>query len=123
MSSSTFVPGPAGAPYSSAVVAGNIVYLAGTMGKNPETHQFDNDIQQQAEYCLRNLAAVLEQVGGEMKHIVSATVFLTDFARDFGPFNEVWQRHFPGNPPARATVEVSAMAPGALIEIQAIAVL
>jgi 2-iminobutanoate/2-iminopropanoate deaminase len=53
---------------------------------------------------------------------VSATVYLVDIARDFGSMNEVYREFFPESPPARATVEVRALALGARVEIQVIAV-
>ena len=122
MAEFTIVKGPQGAPYSSAVVAGNIVFLAGTMGNDPESGKFADNIAEQADHCLRNLSSIAQQAGVKLSDIVSATVYLTNFERDFGTFNQVWMRYFPESPPTRATVEVSALAPSALIEIQAIAV-
>lgn len=123
MGNRTFIPGPANAPYSSAVCAGNTVYLAGALGRDPSTGQLAGTIEGQTDQCLRNLAATLHQAGGALTDMVTATVYLTHFERDYKGYNDVWRRHFGDRLPARATVEIKSLAQGALIEIQGIAVL
>ena len=67
-----------------------------------------------------NLRAILEAAGSSLDRIVKTTVFLADFD-DFQGMNEVYARHVGEEPPARATVEVSTLPSGALVEIEAIA--
>ena len=64
--------------------------------------------------------AILEEAGSGLDRLVKTTVFLADFA-DFGGMNEVYARHVGDRPPARATVEVSALPSGARVEIEAVA--
>jgi len=69
---------------------------------------------------LRNLAAVLEQAGSSLQHVVKTTVFLADMA-DFPAMNEVYARHFGDHRPARSTVAVRTLPKDARVEIDAVA--
>jgi 2-iminobutanoate/2-iminopropanoate deaminase len=77
--------------------------------------------EEQAEQVLKNLATVLEASGSDMEHIVKTTVFLADM-EDFAKMNEIYRRHFKGDPPARSTVQVARLPRNARIEIEAIAI-
>jgi len=79
-----------------------------------------SDDAEQTRRALQNIAGILEAAGSAMARVVKTTVFLTDLA-DFAAMNAVYKEFFPGDPPARSTVEVSALAMGALVEIEAIA--
>jgi 2-iminobutanoate/2-iminopropanoate deaminase len=65
---------------------------------------------------------VLQAAGGSLADVVKTTIFLTDL-QDFALVNEVYGGYFAQSPPARATVQVSALPRGAQVEIEAIAVL
>ncbi len=108
-------------PYSQAVEAGGVVYLAGQIAIDPSTGQMiDGDVVAQTERVLKNLEAVLAAAGLKPSHVVKTTVYMTDLA-EFAKMNEVYARWFQADPPARATVQVSALPKGARIEIEAIA--
>ncbi|MGH9961328.1 MAG: RidA family protein [Pyrinomonadaceae bacterium] len=110
-------------PYSQAIVAGEFVFAAGQIGVDPHTGEFaGSGIEDQAEQILRNLSAVLEAAGTDLSQVVKTTVFLADIA-DFNAMNEVYRRHFSGDPPARSTVQVARLPRNARIEIEAIAIL
>jgi 2-iminobutanoate/2-iminopropanoate deaminase len=110
-------------PYSQGVRAGNMVFLSGQIPLDPATGQLvDGDISAQTERVMKNLAAVLKASGGEFRNVVRTTIYLTNLA-DFQVVNEVYGRSFPTNPPARATVQVSALPKGANVEIDAIALI
>ncbi len=111
-------------PYSQAVAvsAGRLVFLSGQIPLDPATGQLvEGDIAAQTERVMVNLAAVLERAGASFEHVVRCTIFLVDL-NDFAKVNEVYGRRFPSAPPARATVQVSALPRGARVEIDAIAV-
>jgi 2-iminobutanoate/2-iminopropanoate deaminase len=110
-------------PYSQAIKAGNMVFLAGQVAIDPKTKQFMKDagIEDQTKQVLENLKAVLEADGLTMDHIVSTSVFLKDL-NDFGKMNGVYGSYFKTAPPARATVEVARLPLDAKVEIVAIAV-
>ncbi|GMU61853.1 MAG: reactive intermediate/imine deaminase [Myxococcaceae bacterium] len=112
-------------PYSQAVsVAGaeKLVFLSGQIPLDPATGAMvEGDVVAQTERVMKNLEAVLAAAGLSFAHVVRCGIFLTDLG-DFGKVNEVYGRYFPVNPPARATVQVSALPKGARVEIDAIAV-
>ena len=109
-------------PYSQGVDGGDLVFLSGQIPLDPATGQFvgSGDIQAQTERVIQNLSGVLQAAGLGLAHIVRTTVYLVDLA-DFAKMNEVYARHFPSEPPARSTVQVSALPRGARVEIDAIA--
>ena len=111
-------------PYSQAIAAsgGKTVFLSGQIPLDPATGELvAGDVSAQTERVMKNLEAVLGAAGCTFANVVRCGIFLTDLA-DFGKVNEVYGRYFPSNPPARATVEVSALPRGAKVEIDCIAV-
>jgi reactive intermediate/imine deaminase len=76
-------------------------------------------VAEQTEQVLRNVAACLAAAGCSMDDVVKTTVFLADLA-DFPAFNEIYARHFARPYPARTTVQ-AGLAPGLLVEIEAVA--
>ena len=113
-------PAPVG-PYSPAVVCGDWVFASGQIPLRPDGSVVDGDIEGQTEQVLANLAAVLEAAGSALDHVVRTTVYLVDLA-EFPRMNEIYARHFHADPPpARSTVQVSALPKNARIEIDCIA--
>lgn len=119
-------PAPvAGAPYSQAVAAapGELVFVSGQLGLDPGTGALaDDDVRVQTAVALRNVAAILAAAGAGLGDVVKTTVYLTDIAGDFPAMNEVYGHAFADHAPARATVGVAALPMGALVEIDAVAV-
>lgn len=113
-------PKPVG-PYSQVVQAGQFLFLAGQIPLTPEGKLADGDVSAQAHQVLNNLKAVLENVRLGMNHIVRTTIFLKDLS-DFDAVNKVYAQYFNEPYPARTTVEVSKLPKGAMMEIDAIAV-
>jgi 2-iminobutanoate/2-iminopropanoate deaminase len=110
-------------PYSQAVRVGNLVYTAGQVAIDPASGKLvGEDALAQAEQVLRNLKAVLEAAGSSLENVVKTTVFL-DSMDDYKAVNEVYGRFFTQNPPARSAVEVARLPLGALVEIEAVAVI
>lgn len=113
---------PAIGPYSQAVKAGNLLFVAGQIGINPATGQLEEGIEAQTRQALLNLKAILEAAGASLDNVVRVGVFLQDL-KDFQAMNTVYAEFFPHSPPARTTVQVAALPRNALVEIDAIAVL
>jgi 2-iminobutanoate/2-iminopropanoate deaminase len=110
-----------GAPYSQAIKAAGIVFVAGQVGMKPGASEMVGaTIQEQTEQALQNLGAILEAAGSGLDRLVKTTVFLQNFD-DFQGMNEVYAKHVGDQPPARSTVEVAKLPSGALVEIEAIA--
>lgn len=109
-------------PYSQAIAAeGKFVFTSGQIALDPVTGQMVGlTAAEQAEQVLKNLHAVLKAAGSSPAHVVKATVFLQNM-NDFAAVNEVYARFFPENPPARSAVAVQALPKGALVEIEAVA--
>ena len=115
-------PGPfQGAPYNQAVRVGDLVFVAGQLGIGLETGALAGDgVAEQTEQIMRNLGAILEAAGSGIEKLVKTTVFLMDLG-DFAAMNEVYARHVGERPPARATIGISQLPSGALVEIEAVA--
>ena len=110
-------------PYSQAMKFGEMLYISGQLPLDPATGQLSApDIEGQTRRVLENLKAILEFAGGGTASVVKTTVYLTSLL-DFEMMNEVYAEYFPFRPPARSTVEVAALPKGALVEIDAIAIL
>lgn len=105
-------------PYSVAVQAGDLVFISGQVAIDPATgERAPDDVAAQAKQIMKNLKAITADIGLTMNDIAKTTIFLTDM-NDFPTVNEVYGSHFDGEPPARSTVEVSALPGGFLVEIE-----
>jgi len=111
-----------GAPYSQAIAAGGFVFVSGQLGLKPGDNAISGGIAEQTEQVFANLRAILEEAGAGLDRLVKTTVFLQHLD-DFQAMNEVYAKHVGAQPPARATVEVAQLPSGALVEIEAIALL
>ena len=113
-------------PYAQAVVvpAGRMVFCSGQIPLDPATGEMvgASDVRVQARRVLDNLGAVLAAAGASFASVVKTTIFLADL-QDFGSVNEIYAGYFGEHPPARATVQAAGLPKGALIEIDAIAVI
>ncbi|MGC9974121.1 MAG: Rid family detoxifying hydrolase [Gaiellaceae bacterium] len=110
-----------GAPYNQAISAGGLVFISGQLGLVPgETTLEGKSIEAQTRQVLENIKAILEQAGSGLDRLLKTTVFLADLA-DFAAMNNVYSEYVGGAPPARATVQVAALPSGALVEIDAVA--
>lgn len=119
--STTEAPAAVG-PYSQAVRVGSLMFCSGQIPLDPKTQQMvEGDISAQARRVLENVTALLKSEGLTFENIVKTTIFLTNLG-DFQTVNELYGSYFKSDPPARSTVEVSALPKGANIEIEVIAV-
>ena len=109
-------------PYSQAVRSGNFLFCSGQIPLDPKSGQIvSGDIATQTRRVLDNVGAVLKAEGLTFENIVKTTIFLTDLG-DFQTVNEIYGSYFKQQPPARSTVQVSALPKGAKVEIEVIAV-
>jgi 2-iminobutanoate/2-iminopropanoate deaminase len=116
-------PAPIG-PYNQGVIAsGSFIFTAGQIPLEPRTGQvLQGDIKAQTGQALKNLQAILQTAGAELKDVVKTTVFLKDMG-EFAGMNEVYAQFFTEGAPARSTVEVARLPRDVKVEIEAIAVL
>ncbi|MBZ0287788.1 MAG: RidA family protein, partial [Anaerolineae bacterium] len=110
-------------PYSQAIKINGLVFTAGQVGLIPGTKTLtEGGIEGQTRQVLNNLKAVLEAAGSSLDKVVKTTVFLQSMD-DFAAMNAIYATYFSAEPPARSTVEVSRLPVGALVEIEAVALL
>lgn len=112
------------APFSHAVEADGWVFITGQMPTDPTAPDAPlvAGIEAQTQRVIDNLKIVLGGLGLGLEHVTMARLYLTEFERDYAALNQVWVKNFaPGKLPARTTVGVTALAVGALVEIDLIA--
>lgn len=109
-------------PYSQAVEANGLLFVSGQLPVNPTSGEMAEGIDAQTRQSLVNLAAILEEAGLSVSDVVKTTVLLSDIA-DFVAMNAVYAEYFPSGAPARACYQVSALPKGAMVEIEAVAML
>lgn len=112
------------APFSHAVEADGWVFVTGQMPTDPDAPDapLPEGAAAQTRRVLENLRIVLGGIGLGLEHVTMARLYLTQFERDYEAVNAVWQQAFtPGKLPARTTVGVTALAVGALVEIDLVA--
>jgi 2-iminobutanoate/2-iminopropanoate deaminase len=108
-------------PYAQAVGAGDLLFCSGQIALDPGTGELKGaNAAEQTRQVLRNLAAVLEAGGSGLDAVLKTTVYLKSMA-DFAAMNGAYAEAFGAHRPARATVEVSGLPKGALVEIDAVA--
>ncbi len=114
-------PTPTG-PFSHAVRVGELVYTSGQAGRNRDTGQM-GDAGEQADWALRNIAAVLEAAGSSLDRVVKTTLILRDDVRDLSGVNAAYEARFGERLPARTSFFVNRLKnPDMLLEIEAVAV-
>jgi 2-iminobutanoate/2-iminopropanoate deaminase len=110
-------------PYSSAIKAGNLLFISGQIPLDPATGALiGGDISEQTDRVMRNLQALLRAGGAGFEHVVRTTVFLSDMS-EFAAMNDVYARYVVDPPPARATVQVARLPRDVKVEIDAIAMI
>lgn len=110
------------APISSAVRVGDVIYLSGQIGIDDAGALVPGGIGGQTRACLESIRAILASYGATLADVVQTRIFLTDFA-GYADYNRVYQEFFSAPFPTRSTVGTPALALGAGIEIEAVAVL
>jgi 2-iminobutanoate/2-iminopropanoate deaminase len=112
-----------GAPYSQAIKANGFVFVSGQLGLKPDHAEMVGDtIEEQTRQVLDNMEAILTEAGSGLDRIVKTTVFLASLD-DFQGMNSVYAERVGETPPARSTIEVAGLPSGALVEIEAVALL
>ncbi|MCX7945477.1 MAG: Rid family detoxifying hydrolase [Hydrogenophilus sp.] len=105
--------------YAQAVRAGDFVFVSGQLGMDPETMELADGFEAQCRQMFANLTEIAVAAGSSLADAVKLTIFLTDLG-NFPTLNAVMAEFVPEPFPARATVEVSALPRGALVEADAI---
>lgn len=108
-------------PYSQAVEDGGLIFTSSLLPMDPVTGEiYTGDVQVQTELILKNLENILKEANCSLKHVLKTTVYMTDLTK-FAEMNATYETFFKDNPPARSTVQVSALPKGSVVAIEAIA--
>ena len=109
------------APFSSGVMVGETLYVAGHLGIDPATKQAAADVESEARMVMDSVKKTIEQAGLKIDDLVSVTVYCTDLEL-YDKFNGVYRSYFNGQFPARAFIGVNKLVRGARFEVSGIAV-
>ena len=108
-------------PYSQAIRIGNFLYTSGQIALDPKSGMLlSGEIEDETDQTLKNISAILKADGLNLENVVKTTVYLSDL-NHFSRMNQVYEKYFSKNKPARACVQVAALPKGAKVEIDAIA--
>ncbi len=109
-------------PYSQAIKQGELVFTSGQIAIDPAVGDIvAKDIQGQTEQVMKNLCEVLRAAGSAPELVIKTTCFLANIG-DFAAFNEIYGKYLTEKP-ARSCVAAAALPKGALVEVEAIALL
>lgn len=114
------LPKPIG-PYSHATSYGDLLFISGQIGIDPETNTLKEGIEQQTLQILENVKLILNDNNSDLEHITKTTIFVRDM-NDFEVVNKLYGSYFTNHYPARSTVQVASLPRDAAIEIEFIAV-
>ncbi len=112
------------ATFSHAAEIDGWVFLTGQMPTWPGEPErpLPEGVEAQTRRVMDNLIIVLQGIGLGLENVAQARVYLTEFERDYAAMNETYQSYFAkGKLPARTCVGVTALAVGALVEIDMVA--
>ncbi len=108
-------------PYSPGIRVGDMLFASGSTGMDPDAGSLvEGGVGEETRQALANLSKVLEAGGSSLARVVKTTVFMTNL-QEYATMNEVYGEVFAADPPARSTVQVTALPGGASVEIEAIA--
>jgi 2-iminobutanoate/2-iminopropanoate deaminase len=108
-------------PYSQAIEHNGFIYVSGQLPIDRATGAFpEGGIQAQTEQSIKNIQAILQEVGSDLNKVLKTTVFLADMG-DFGAMNEVYSKYFSAPFPARCAFAVKTLPKGAMVEIECVA--
>jgi reactive intermediate/imine deaminase len=117
----TFTPGAQPGPFSPAVRAGSLLFLAGKIGTDSTGKLVAGGIRAETRQTMENIRAELLRNGSSMDRVAKCTAFLADMS-EWATMNEVYATFFPGPKPARSAMGANGLALGARVEIECIAV-
>lgn len=108
---------PKGGPYSHANISGDFIFISGQTG---QVSGKDTSFSQQFENIMEKIKSILEASGSSLEKVLKVSVYIAR-KEDFKTMNELFEKYFPKNPPARSTLVVGFVSEGIHVEIDAIA--
>jgi 2-iminobutanoate/2-iminopropanoate deaminase len=108
-------------PYSQAVQSGNLLFVSGQLGIDPQSGNMAEGFEAQTKLVFSHLQAILEEAGMNFANVVKASVFLKDM-NDFALLNDIYAGYFEAPFPAREAIQVARLPKDGLVEISIMAV-
>jgi len=108
-------------PYSQAVQSGNLLFVSGQLGIDPQSGNMAEGFEAQAKLVFSHLQAILEEAGMSFANVVKASVFLKDM-KDFTLLNDIYAGYYEAPVPAREAIQVARLPKDGLVEISIMAV-
>ena len=106
--------------FPQAVITDQFIFLSGTTGIDPVSHQLSESFEEQARQAFRNVQTILEEAGSSLSKIVKTTVFMVH-GNEFSTLNKIYAEIFPNNAPVRSTPQLMPFPAGILISVECIA--
>lgn len=100
--------------------AGDFIYTSGQIGRDPQTGEIAETIQEQTRLTLENVREILKIAGATMNDVVKVTVFLADMT-SFEEMNKVYITYFDEPRPSRSCVGTKLVGPNMKVEIEVVA--
>lgn len=111
-------PAPIG-PYNQAIIAGNTMYISGTIAMDLQSKQLvKTTIKEETKIVMDYIGTILKAAGCSFDNVVKCTIFLNDM-NNFVHVNEVYSSYFKKDFPARATIQAARLPKDANVEISA----
>jgi len=108
-------------PYSQAIVTDTLIFCSGQGPIDPATNTLvEGDVTVQTERTMKNIEALLSEMGLDFNDVVKSTCYLKDMD-DFKAFNDVYGSYLPEPYPARTTIQAARLPLDILVEIEVIA--
>lgn len=107
-------------PFSSAVRAGNLLFVSGQIGSRVDDGKpvlVSGGLEAEARQTMDNIKAILERAGSSLDRVVKCSVMLADM-KEWPKFNEIYASYFPGQKPARSAWGANGLALGAKVEVE-----
>jgi 2-iminobutanoate/2-iminopropanoate deaminase len=118
--SSAEAPARPGAPYSQAVMVGDLVWVSGNIGQDPKTLAVNPDFEAETRQAISNIGSILKAGGLTWADVVKTNVYVTDVSK-YDAFNKVYVELLPKPLPARTFIGAAALPGGAQVEIEVVA--
>tara|TARA_B100001057_G_C22081708_1_gene655999 strand:+ start:149 stop:526 length:378 start_codon:yes stop_codon:yes gene_type:complete len=113
-------PDPIG-PYSQAVLVNGLLYISGQIAIIPETEELmTGSIELETTQVMENIGSILKKASTDFSKIIKTSIFIKNM-NDFTKINQIYDKYFIKNFPARETIEVSKLPKNCNIEISCIA--
>ncbi|MHA2030305.1 MAG: RidA family protein [Candidatus Kariarchaeaceae archaeon] len=108
-----------GGHFSQGKIFGNLLFTAGQIGQTVDKKLINDTLEAEVGQIMKNLSEVAIAAGTSLSNALKTTIFITDM-QQFSKINSAYAAFFPDDPPARSTVEISKLAVGARVEIEAV---